>query len=224
MDQGQAMTVSSRNVAVEHDVVRRLPVGAEVQTLGGVHFRVWAPRCQRVQVHIADRSGEVKWPLLLPAEENGYFSGFDAAASAGDRYWFLLDDDDQRLPDPASRFQPEGPHGPSEIVDPTAYHWRDAHWRGVKLPGPVIYEMHVGTFTPEGTWAAAARELEELADAGIRLLEIMPVAEFPGRFNWGYDGVDLFAPAHVYGRPDDMRRFVDAAHQLGMGVILDVVY
>jgi maltooligosyltrehalose trehalohydrolase len=217
------MANSVRDAAYERDSVRRLPVGAEVQRRDGVHFRVWAPRCQRVQVQIDDRGHESRRPLTLVAEENGYYSAFVADAAAGDRYWYLLDDDPQRLPDPASRFQPEGPHGPSEIVDPT-YEWRDRGWHGVKLPGQVIYEMHLGTFTPEGTWQAAERELKELADAGITLLEIMPVAEFPGRFNWGYDGVALYAPAHVYGQPNDMRRFVDSAHAVGIGVILDVVY
>ncbi|HSG39093.1 MAG TPA: malto-oligosyltrehalose trehalohydrolase, partial [Thermoanaerobaculia bacterium] len=128
------------------------------------------------------------------------------------------------FPDPASRFQPEGPHGPSQVVDPSTFQWTDRDWRGVTREGQVIYEMHVGTFTPEGTWAAAARELPELADLGITVLELMPVAEFPGRFGWGYDGVDLFAPYHHYGEPDDFRRFVDQAHGAGLGVILDVVY
>jgi maltooligosyltrehalose trehalohydrolase len=127
-------------------------------------------------------------------------------------------------PDPASRFQPEGPHGSSEAVDPSRFAWTDAAWRGVPLGQAVIYEMHIGTFTPEGTWQAAMRELPALADLGITVLEVMPVAEFPGRFGWGYDSVDLFAPTHLHGRPDDMRRFVDRAHALGMAVILDVVY
>jgi maltooligosyltrehalose trehalohydrolase len=224
------MAGSPQNSAASDQFVRRLPVGAEVQLAkpgrgrGGVHFRVWAPRCQRVMVQVTDRAGELRQPLTLASEEGGYFSGFDPAGRAGDHYWFLLDDQDQRLPDPASRFQPEGPHGPSEVIDPAAYEWRDASWKGVRLPGQIIYEMHLGTFTREGTWAAAERELAELAAAGITLLEIMPVAAFPGRFNWGYDGVDLYAPSQLYGRPDDMRRFVDAAHRAGIGVILDVVY
>jgi maltooligosyltrehalose trehalohydrolase len=218
------MAGSPRNPDKWGDYARRLPVGAEMQPGGGVHFRVWAPRCQRVAVDVSHRLGKASKPLVMKEEENGYFSVFDPIAAAGDRYGLLLDGDESRLPDPASRFQPEGPHGPSEIVDPSAYEWRDAAWQGVKLPGQVIYELHVGTLTPEGTWAAATRELAELAAAGITLIEVMPVATFPGRFNWGYDGVDLFAPAQVYGRPDDMRRFVDAAHQVGIGVILDVVY
>jgi maltooligosyltrehalose trehalohydrolase len=204
-------------------IIRRLPIGAEVQPDGGVHFRLWAAKCRRVSIQIS-RAGQAGEPTSLHPEENGYFSAFVADAGAGDLYWLLADGDDYRLPDPASRFQPEGPHGPSEIIDPSASPWHDSAWQGVKLAGQVLYEMHVGTFTREGTWAAAARELPELADTGITLLEIMPVAGFPGRFNWGYDGVNLYAPTHQYGRPDAMRAFVDAAHQCGIGVILDVVY
>ena len=127
-------------------------------------------------------------------------------------------------PDPASRFQPDGPHGSSCIVDPTKFRWSDADWPGLKLKGQIFYEMHVGTFTREGTWRAAAEQLPELARIGITVIEMMPVAEFPGRFGWGYDGVDLFAPSHLYGTPDDLRVFIDRAHSLGLGVILDVVY
>jgi maltooligosyltrehalose trehalohydrolase len=127
-------------------------------------------------------------------------------------------------PDPASRFQPHGPHGPSEIVDPTSFQWTDAAWPGVQLKGQALYELHVGTFTLEGTWIAAERELPELARLGVTLVELMPIAEFDGRFGWGYDGVDLYAPFHGYGSPDDMRQFVNRAHELGLGVILDVVY
>jgi len=127
-------------------------------------------------------------------------------------------------PDPASRFQPDGPHGSSCIVDPTKFRWNDADWPGLRLKGQIFYEMHIGTFTREGTWRAAAEQLPELARIGITVIEIMPVAEFPGRFGWGYDGVDLFAPSHLYGTPDDLRAFVDRAHSLGLRVILDVVY
>jgi maltooligosyltrehalose trehalohydrolase len=197
---------------------RRLPVGAEIQPgAGGVHFRVWAPG--RKTVHVSMQRGEA----ALAAEGNGYFSGVIPAAEAGTRYRYRLDAGDA-YPDPASRFQPEGPHGPSEVVDPAAFEWTDAGWRGVPARGQVLYEMHIGTFTREGTWEAAARALPALAEIGITLLEVMPVAEFPGRFGWGYDGVDLFAPTHLYGTPDDFRRFVARAHALGLGVILDVVY
>ncbi len=140
------------------------------------------------------------------------------------RYGFRTDTAEKLLPDPASRFQPEGPHGPSEIIDPDTFRWTDQGWRGRPREELVIYEMHVGSFTPEGSWEAAARELPELAALGITCIELMPVADFPGRFGWGYDGVDLFAPTRLYGRPDEFRRFVDRAHAHGIAVILDVVY
>src|SRR5207253_9191826 len=136
----------------------------------------------------------------------------------------LVDADENCYPDPASRFQPDGPHGASCIVDPTKFRWNDAEWPGLILKGQILYEMHIGTFTQEGTWRAAAEQLTELARTGITVIEMMPVAEFPGRFGWGYDGVDLFAPSHLYGAPDDLRAFVDRARSLGLAVILDVVY
>jgi hypothetical protein len=151
----------------------------------------------------------------LAAEGNGYFSGCVPGLAAGDRYRFRLDGEDTRYPDPASRYQPEGPHGPSQVVDPATFTWTDTGWRGVRLAGQVIYEMHIGTFTPEGTFATATRELPALAAAGITLIEVMPVADFPGRFGWGYDGVNFFAPTRLYGEPDDFRRFVDRAHAAG---------
>jgi maltooligosyltrehalose trehalohydrolase len=199
---------------------QRLPVGAEPLSGGGVHFRVWAPRRRRVAVVFEGGPAAVE----LKPENDGYLSGHVAAAHAGTRYCYRLDDDSNAYPDPTSRFQPEGPHGPSEVIDPSAFRWTDQKWRGVGLKGQVLYEMHVGTFTKEGTWEAAARELPELADAGITALEVMPVADFAGRFGWGYDGVNLFAPTRLYGRPDDLCRFVDRAHAAGLGVILDVVY
>ena len=208
-------------------VQRRLPIGAEVLTQGGAHFRVWAPRRQRVTVILEggiDPGSNSRGDFPLQAESNGYFAGSIAAARAGTRYRFRLDDSELLVPDPASRFQPDGPHGPSQIMDPAAFHWTDREWRGAGREGQVIYEMHLGTFTPEGTWEAAAAQLPELAELGITMLEVMPVADFPGRFGWGYDGVNLFAPCRLYGTPDDMRRFVDQAHALGLAVILDVVY
>jgi maltooligosyltrehalose trehalohydrolase len=166
----------------------------------------------------------VEGTFPLEPEADGFFSARISAAKAGSRYRFKLDDHSTLYPDPASRFQPDGPHGPSEVVDPWAYRWSDPTWNGISLPGQVLYEMHVGTFTKEGTWASAERELSELKEVGITCLEVMPVADFPGKFGWGYDGVNLFAPTRLYGTPDDFRRFVDKAHQLGIGVILDVVY
>ena len=160
----------------------------------------------------------------LTAERDGYFSSTVREARHGTLYRFRVDDDSYLYPDPASRFQPQGPHGPSQVIDPTTFVWQDHNWAGIRPTGQVLYEMHIGTFTRPGTWEAASRELAELADAGITVVEVMPVADFPGRFGWGYDGVDLFAPTRLYGEPDDMRRFVDSAHAAGLGVILDVVY
>lgn len=199
-----------------------LPVGAEPLPQGGVHFRVWAPRHARVELVLEAGPGA---PATLPlhAAPDGYHAAAVPAASAGTRYRYRLSDGGL-YPDPASRFQPDGPHGPSQVVDPGAYRWGDEGWRGLSPHGQVLYELHAGSFTPEGTWTAAERRLPELADLGITAVELMPVAEFSGRFGWGYDGVDLFAPYHGYGTPDDLRRFVDRAHQLGLGVLLDVVY
>lgn len=196
---------------------RRFPVGAEL-TAGGVDFRVWAP--VRKTVDVVFDSGET---VPLEREDAGYFSGFAPNARAGSRYKYSLDSS-ELCPDPASRFQPEGPHGSSQVVDAAAFAWSDQNWGGIAIPHQVIYEMHIGTFTQPGIWSSAEAELPALAETGVTVLEVMPVAEFPGRFGWGYDGVQWFAPAHIYGCPDDFRRFVDRAHALGLGVILDVVY
>ena len=196
---------------------RRLPVGADVLS-DGVDFRVWTPHASRVEVVIEDST------LALAPEGDGYWYTRTRRAGVGTRYRFRLDGVETLYPDPASRFQPDGPHGESEVIDPASFAWTDADWPGVELPGQVIYEMHVGTFTREGTWAAAMRELPALHHLGVTVIEMMPVADFAGRFGWGYDGVDLYAPTRLYGRPDDLRRFVDRAHAQGLGVILDVVY
>ena len=204
--------------------LRRLPVGAEVQAAGGVHFRVWAPRRKRVEIMLEPAGGARSAAAYeLEPDSVGYFSGLLTRCGAGNAVsisarWR------KSLSGPASRFQPEGPHGPSQIVDPAAFHWTDHDWCGIHLAGQVIYEMHVGTFTRQGTWEAAACELETLAGLGITVLEVMPVADFTGSFGWGYDGVDLYAPTRLYGTPDDFRRFVDRAHRTGLAVILDVVY
>ena len=206
-------------------LARRLPVGAEVCGESGVHFRVWAPGHPAVEVVLDGSEGDPDpKAVALASEQNGYFSGFVPSARAGMLYRYRLQSSSTLLPDPASRFQPQGPHGPSQICDPRTFLWADAGWPGIELPGQVLYEMHIGTFTHAGTWAAAAEQLPRLADLGVTAVEIMPVAEFPGRFGWGYDGVDLYAPTHWYGEPDDLRRFVDRAHALGLGVVLDVVY
>lgn len=197
---------------------RRFPIGAEYSP-GGTHFRVWAPRCKTVEVVFIE-SGE---SLKLVSEKEGYFSGmFEVQPKC--LYQFKLDGKKRLYPDPASRYQPEGPFGPSQIIDPSKFKWSDKKWNGVTKEGQVLYEMHIGTFTPEGTWKSASKKLAHLADLGITVIEMMPVADFPGNFNWGYDGVLFFAPTHNYGTPDDLRYFINEAHKLGIGVILDVVY
>jgi maltooligosyltrehalose trehalohydrolase len=206
---------------VAHPFTRRFPVGAEA-TGNGVAFRVWAP--DHCAATILFEGNPPIPPLDLLPEPDGYFCGVASEAAAGTRYRIRLDGARQLWPDPASRFQPEGPLGPSEVVDPDEFTWSDSQWRGVSLAGQALYEMHVGTFTQAGTWEAARGELAELADLGITTIELMPVAEFPGQFGWSYDAANLFAPSHLYGRPDDFRRFVNDAHRVGLGVILDVVY
>jgi maltooligosyltrehalose trehalohydrolase len=189
-------------------------------TSGGVRFRVWAPSARNVTLHL---EGREHGALMLEPEGDGYFAATVPGIGAGALYRYCLDEHGP-YPDPCSRFQPSGPHGPSMVVDPNAYAWRDTGWPGVEMKGQVIYEMHIGAFTHEGTFDAAVRQLEALRDLGVTVLEIMPVAEFPGRWNWGYDGVNLFAPYHGYGDADAFKRFVDAAHRHRLAVILDVVY
>jgi maltooligosyltrehalose trehalohydrolase len=218
--------MESRPSSIESSTLRRYPIGVEIvheaDGSGLAHARVWAPGHHSVELVIEDDlTGNSDSPLM--AEGNGYFSGYTANATVGTRYRFRLDGRDA-FPDPASRFQPDGPHGPSVVVDPTQFEWTDAAWAGVSIDGQVIYELHVGTFTPAGTYRSAIERLPDLVDLGVTVVEIMPVADFSGRFGWGYDGVDLFAPTRLYGAPDDLRALVDAAHRLELGVILDVVY
>jgi maltooligosyltrehalose trehalohydrolase len=203
-------------------VKRTLPIGAETLPGGGVHFRVWTPKSRFVKVRFETAENGAPEAVELDAEGNGYFSGTIPQATAGMLYRYKLETG--CFPDPASRFQPQGSHGPSQIIDPRAFEWKDQNWRGVNRAGQVIYELHIGTFTDPGNFEAAQHELRELAGMGVTVLEVMPVSEFPGRFGWGYDGVDLFAPTRLYGEPDDFRRFVNEAHSVGLGVILDVVY
>ena len=187
---------------------------------GGVRFRVWAPDRARVTLVL---EGSRPREHDLARDDDGTFGGSIAGTRAGDLYWYRLDGDGP-FPDPVSRFQPRGVHGPSEVVDPGAFAWSDHAWRGRELDDLVIYELHVGTFTAEGTFEAATERLGFLRDLGVTAVELLPVADFPGERNWGYDGVSLFAPARCYGGPDDLRALVDRAHQLGLAVLQDVVY
>jgi len=204
----------------KREVRRRLSGGVEPQPDGTAHARVWAPACQTIDL-VLDSDRSRVFPLLRQAD--GFFEAHIAGLTALDRYWFRLDGDRLR-PDPVSRYQPDGPHGPSSAVDPSTFAWTDRDWKGIGPAGQVVYEFHVGTFTPEGTWAAAAEQLPALADLGVTVVEMMPIADFVGAFGWGYDGVNLYAPTRLYGTPDDLRRFVDRAHAEGLGVMLDVVY
>ncbi|MEX1021998.1 MAG: malto-oligosyltrehalose trehalohydrolase [Dehalococcoidia bacterium] len=193
----------------------RPALGAWVED-GGVRFRVWAPAAISVALEVDGRS------VAMAGEGGGYHAAFVEGVGAGARYRYRLDGAGP-YPDPASRSQPEGVHGASEVVDP-AFAWTDEGWRGLDRDAVTIYEMHVGTFTPEGTFAAAAARLDAVADLGVTAIQVMPVADFAGARNWGYDGVALFAPSRAYGRPEGLRALVDRAHALGLGVILDVVY
>jgi len=214
----------SRSKPPDSDQVPRLlPIGAEVHG-EGVHFRVWAPRSESVRVLISGEA-DLAGPCTeqdLEGPEEGYFSGWVAGAKPGAHYMFQLDRG--AFPDPASRYQPRGPEGASRVVDPSGFPWSDQEWSGIDREGQIIYEMHIGTFTGAGTWRAALEQLEELAGLGITIIEVMPIADFIGRHGWGYDGVNLFAPTRLYGEPGDFRAFVNKAHSLRIGVILDVVY
>ena len=202
---------------------RRLSAGAELQADGTAHVRVWAPACRQVDAVVEPGGAGARRTIALNRDADGFFAGIIRDVTVGHLYWYRLDGERLR-PDPVSRHQPDGPHGPSAFVNPSSFRWTDASWKGVERDGQVLYELHVGTFTREGTWAAAAAQLEDLVDIGITVIEMMPIADFAGRFGWGYDGVNLYAPTRLYGTPDDLRTFVDRAHALGLGVILDVVY
>jgi maltooligosyltrehalose trehalohydrolase len=192
--------------------------GAQVDG-DGTRFSVWAPNAKRVEV-VLDGGGRA---VALDARDDGVFDGRVAGVKAGDDYRFRLDGGEPR-PDPVSRWQPEGVHGPSRVVDPKAFRWSDGQWKGLEMADYVIYELHVGTFTEAGTCDAIIERLAELKALGLTAIEIMPVAEFPGARNWGYDGVSLYAPHSAYGGPEGLRRLVNAAHEHGLAVVLDVVY
>jgi 1,4-alpha-glucan branching enzyme len=198
------------------------PALGAMPAVDGTRFRVWAPDARRVEVRLEPRTGSPRRVPLIDVGD-GMREARVADVRAGDRYTFFVDGAGP-FPDPASRSQPDGVHGPSEIVDPAAFTWSDAGWRGVRLEDLVLYELHVGTFTRAGTFAAAAERLPILRDLGVTAIELMPLGDFPGRRNWGYDPAALFAPARCYGTPDDLRALVDVAHRLGLGVHLDVVY
>jgi maltooligosyltrehalose trehalohydrolase len=198
-----------------------MPFGAECRDDESVRFRLWAPAASRVELCLG--GVEKLAQLSLHRSHDGWFELTTDRAKPGSRYFFRIDDA-QEVPDPASRFQPHDVHGPSEVIDPDAFQWQDADWQGRRWEEAVIYELHVGAFTRTGTFSAACEKLDYLADLGVTTLELMPVSDFPGRRNWGYDGVYPFAPDSVYGCPEDLKQLVQAAHARGLMAFLDVVY
>jgi maltooligosyltrehalose trehalohydrolase len=198
----------------------QLSRGANV-TPAGTRFSLWAPRAERAVVHVL--SGPAAGEHALVRGEGGVFEGEVAGVGADTDYAYALDSTPDR-PDPVSRSQPRGVHGPSRVVDPTAFRWTDAAWTGLEMADLIIYELHVGTFSERGTFEAVIERLSELRELGVTAIELMPVAQFPGERNWGYDGVQLYAPQNSYGGPEGLKRLVNAAHGAGLAVILDVVY
>lgn len=200
--------------------IHRMPFGAEFGE-NGVRFRLWAPDAESVSLEF-ERSG-TRRDIPLQRDRNGWCEVLVADAGPGTRYQYLINGD-LRVPDPASRYQPDDVHGASEVIDPAKYRWTSTSWRGRPWEEVVLYELHVGTFSPSGTFDGVRERLDYLVELGITAIELMPVADYPGRRNWGYDGVDLFAPDASYGRPEDLKALIDAAHGRGLMVFLDVVY
>ncbi len=198
-----------------------MPFGAELRGAEGVRFRLWAPGAKNVNLVLPD--AETPRELPMPRLDGGWFELVSARAGAGSRYAFRIDNGPV-VPDPASRSNPEDVHGPSVVIDPESFEWNDDGWRGRPWHEAVIYELHVGTFSPEGTFAGVERRLDHLVELGVTVLELMPVADFPGNRGWGYDGVLPYAPESVYGTPDDLKSLVDAAHGRQLALMLDVVY
>jgi len=205
-------------------MIRRhsMPFGAELLPDGSTRFRLWAPGAPSVEI-VLNPTADAPTSLPMPAAADGWYELVRPQTPAGTLYSYRIDGDLQ-VPDPASRFNPKDVHGPSEVVDPASYDWQDATWQGRPWSDAVIYELHVGTFTRPGTFAAIEKRLDTLARDGITALELMPVADFPGKRGWGYDGVLLYAPESAYGRPEKLKHLVEAAHERGLMVLLDVVY
>lgn len=203
----------------ERQFIQSMPFGAEVQPDGRIRFRVWAPEASEVLLKLDDREAR----LLLNTTGDGWHELITGEASVGSKYRYVLPNG-TAAPDPVSRFQPEDVNGPSVVIDPGGFAWQTRDWNGRPWDEAVIYELHVGAYTPEGTFLGVIDRLDYLVDLGITAIEIMSIGDFPGRWNWGYDGVLLFAPDSSYGTPDELKRLVDAAHQRDLMVILDVVY
>ncbi len=198
-----------------------MPFGAECRDDGSVRFRLWAPAARQVELCLAGSNNAIC--LSMEQRDKGWFELTTDAARPGTQYRYSIDGG-QQVPDPASRFQPEDVHGPSEVIDATTFAWKDNRWRGRRWEEAVIYELHAGTFTPSGTFSSIGERLDYLADLGITAIELMPISDFPGQRNWGYDGVFPFAPDSAYGRPESLKALVQNAHDRGLMVLLDVVY
>ena len=194
-----------------------MPFGAQVLAQGGVRFAFWAPGAKKVELEIAGRF------MPLHASREGWFEHLVSTAGPGTLYRYRIDGE-VLVPDPASRFQPRDVDGPSEVIAPRSYSWGDHAWTGRPWNEAVVYELHVGTFTPEGTYAGAIKKINSLKELGVTAIELMPLSDFPGKRNWGYDGVLPYAPDSAYGRPEDLKALIDAAHANGLMVLLDVVY
>jgi malto-oligosyltrehalose trehalohydrolase len=199
----------------------KMPFGAECGNDGTVRFRLWAPAAHKVELSLPN--GKRPTSIPLQPQGQGWFELVTDTAEPGAQYRFRIDGA-QEVPDPASRFQPRDVHGPSEVIDPESFEWHDDKWRGRPWEEAVIYELHTGAFTPSGKFSSVRMRLDYLADLGVTAIELMPVADFPGKRNWGYDGVFPFAPDSTYGRPEDLKRLVQSAHDHGIMVLLDVVY
>lgn len=188
---------------------------------GKVRFRLWAPGAETISLCLIQEKKKRFFPMAR--KQDGWFALETKEAGSGSRYCYQLASG-LLVPDPASRFQPAGVYGPSEVIDPTDFPWHDTGWHGRPWQEAVLYELHVGSFSEEGTFAGGMQQLDHLVNLGVTAIELMPVAAFPGRRNWGYDGVLPFAPADIYGRPEDLKRLINAAHEKGLMVLLDVVY
>ena len=199
-----------------------MPFGAELTASGQVRFRLWAPAAHEVELMLHEEADTPR-PLKMSAQPDGWFELVTGEAGAGSRYRYRIDGKTE-VPDPASRSNPDDIHGPSEVIDAAAFEWDDDAWRGRPWHEAVVYELHVGTFSPEGTFAGAEKKLDHLAELGITAIELMPIADFPGKRGWGYDGVLQYAPESAYGRPEELKSLIAAAHRRGIAVMLDVVY
>ncbi|MCT7948934.1 malto-oligosyltrehalose trehalohydrolase [Ancylothrix sp. C2] len=196
-----------------------MKIGASYLGNGTCEFTVWAPAHEKVSLQIVSPNNRI---IPMEKGEQGYFKVVAEDVLPGTLYFYKIADSD--YPDPASHYQPEGVHGPSQVIDHNSFKWTDVQWSGIPLEDMIIYELHVGTFTKERTFEAIIPRLQDLRDFGVNTIEIMPVAQFPGDHNWGYDGAYPFAVQNSYGGPDSFKNFIDAAHKQGISVILDVVY